>query len=968
MKAIPHLLTISVVAFFATAHARAAPDDPVVFGHPVMAQAVLEELRRQGVPDLPQAIEELTEGQVAQVIRIAPDELGTWFWTDSLDGLQFATSLESLELNLFDSLPALDLSPIANLSSLRILNLTTQALEDISPLSQLLNLESLTLFNCQLVTCPDISSLTKLTELNLGENRILDISPLQNHSGLTHVDLSYNGFSDLSPLAGHTQIRTLNVGGNRISDLSPISTLVELEEFVARSNPMLIALAPLSALVSLIRIELTECSITDISPLAQLSDVQWIDLSENLLETLPDMDGLTSLNVLRVKGNFLDATPGEPEEVEISKLRARGVLVEDIPQFDPYDLILDDELEAAVRLELDKPIGWISPADMANLTSLVWLQGGIDSLVGLEYAVNLELLDLSENLVSDLSPLAGLQFLRDLDVASNRIVDLGPLSGLHSLRELDIAYNSVTNVQALANLTDLDCIDLDGSGLDTTPGSPSQIIIEQLEAAGVSLDVNGRTWPATDFTDLKLRAAVVAAIGFEGRLITPTDLLPLRRLNVSAGGISNLTGLQDAVNLEALQASDNDITDLSPLASLQQLKVLDISGNSGLGDLSPISGWTELRYLDMGGLPTADLSALTNLSNLDHLLIGAVFEPAAVAVIDALESGGTSVYENLPVTQPQPGELAISEIHFRPREPDANEISSEFLLRSDFEYLEMVNLADTTIELGDLVFGDGIDFRFADGIYQRIPPGFRIALVKNLAAFELRFGSEFSHLIDGIYTGKLGDDGEQLRIQRGHVLIRTVNFEPWYDESDGQGHSLILLDEDRARSNDSEQRFWRNSAQPGQGPFVSDVYTYAMWVDDHFGNLDLKDPTLVEPNKDPDGDGTLNSAEYAFGSSPWDARDGGHTRVFSGFDTDGAQKFSSISYFRHPFADEAIITVENSRDLRNWSSARNRVTLDMGPLPTTDHADGSDFWRFRSAFFVRAGRDDFLRLTVRLRE
>lgn len=53
----------------------------------------------------------------------------------------------------------------------------------------------------------------------------------------------------------------------------------------------------------------------------------------------------------------------------------------------------------------------------------------IQSLKGLEYAVNLKSLDLSGNQITDLTPLAGLTNLTYLDLSDNQITDLQPLEG-----------------------------------------------------------------------------------------------------------------------------------------------------------------------------------------------------------------------------------------------------------------------------------------------------------------------------------------------------------------------------------------------------------------------------------------------------------------------------------------------------------------------------------------------------------
>jgi hypothetical protein len=72
----------------------------------------------------------------------------------------------------------------------------------------------------------------------------------------------------------------------------------------------------------------------------------------------------------------------------------------------------DPNLEAAVREALNIPTGPITSDDMAKLTSLDAHERNIQDLSGLEYAVNLQWLDLDGNQITDISPLSGLTNLQ----------------------------------------------------------------------------------------------------------------------------------------------------------------------------------------------------------------------------------------------------------------------------------------------------------------------------------------------------------------------------------------------------------------------------------------------------------------------------------------------------------------------------------------------------------------------------
>jgi len=120
----------------------------------------------------------------------------------------------------------------------------------------------------------------------------------------------------------------------------------------------------------------------------------------------------------------------------------------------------DPNLEMAVRAALKNHEGSITADDMTRLIELNAAARGITDLSGLEYAVNLQSLDLGENQISDISPLADLTALRVLHLEINLIQDISPLATLGHLRELDLSGNRIWYIYPLANLTDLVSLNL----------------------------------------------------------------------------------------------------------------------------------------------------------------------------------------------------------------------------------------------------------------------------------------------------------------------------------------------------------------------------------------------------------------------------------------------------------------------------------------------------------------------------
>ena len=155
----------------------------------------------------------------------------------------------------------------------------------------------------------------------------------------------------------------------------------------------------------------------------------------------------------------------------------------------PTTVIFNDtNLEAAVRVALNKPTGDITSPDMASLTSLYADDIGILDLTGLEYAINLQVLTLITNQINDISALAGLTNLQTLQLGSNQISDISILAGLTSLQTLTLYNNQISDISPLAVLTSLKTLNIDAaqiSDIGTMAGSdqPNSLALDTTKSA-----------------------------------------------------------------------------------------------------------------------------------------------------------------------------------------------------------------------------------------------------------------------------------------------------------------------------------------------------------------------------------------------------------------------------------------------------------------------------------------------------
>lgn len=129
--------------------------------------------------------------------------------------------------------------------------------------------------------------------------------------------------------------------------------------------------------------------------------------------------------------------------------------------------------------------------------------------------------------------------------------------------------------------------------------------------------------------DANLKAAIRLQLGLGANdTIKTNHMLQLHYLDISGDNVWDLTGMQTATNLDTLKASQHFIASFAPLASLTNLKYLDISHYQGTSMnastvLSFATGLSNLRYLNVANMETGlNIAHLAGLSNLCILFAG----------------------------------------------------------------------------------------------------------------------------------------------------------------------------------------------------------------------------------------------------------------------------------------------------------------------------------------------------------
>lgn len=346
------------------------------------------------------------------------------------------------------------------------------------------------------------------------EIQIRDLTGIEHFISLRELDASFNAIEDIMPLAGLTELTKVELGGNSIRDISVLSGLTNIEQ-----------------------LEIFNARISDLSPLTGLTKLHSLHIGGIQISDLSPLSGLTN----------------------IDHLYAGGCGIEDI-----------------------------SP--LAGMTNMYWIE-------------------LSNNYITDLTPLQGMHNLVMLMLANNPIQDYSPIKDIYPrLEEKDFEYGQVFEVE-----------------IPLKPEKPD----EPVKIGDAALEAILRE--TTNIFDKPLTQRNLSSIwkivgNTDGMWQNVSDLSALKYcLNIDGlfifnSKVSDLTPLGGLTKLHFLCVCDSAVEDISPLAGVKQLTALEVRGNR-IADVSALSELTELRQLDLRHNQIADFSPLFGLEKLEVLFI-----------------------------------------------------------------------------------------------------------------------------------------------------------------------------------------------------------------------------------------------------------------------------------------------------------------------------------------------------------
>ncbi len=285
--------------------------------------AVVAILTALGFARVPAAAR-VAEAMPPQVTVTVHDGMRTATFLETIDDAALRAAIPDLiargvEAVVLRKAPIRDVQPLANMATLRSLNLSGTQVRDLGPLAGLTELRTL---NLQFIPASNFAPLTGLINLrvlNADGTELQDLSPLASMTGLRDLSLSVTKVRSLSPLAALRGLESLNINSTRVSDLRPLAGLDALRS-VSLNGTSVDDLQPLAGAISMRRIDAGGTNVSDVRPLAKMRSLQFLNLEGTKVADVSALAGLAELRTLALAGSLV-AVPPPPKTGAVAEPR-----------------------------------------------------------------------------------------------------------------------------------------------------------------------------------------------------------------------------------------------------------------------------------------------------------------------------------------------------------------------------------------------------------------------------------------------------------------------------------------------------------------------------------------------------------------------------------------------------------------------------------------------------------------------
>lgn len=467
-----------------------------------------------------------------------------------LKDLSPLTNLNHIRRFDASSCPIKDLTPLIACDSLNVLRLSDTEIKDISPLASCKGLQNLDISKSRVSDLSPLADLKRLSVLNIESTLVTDISPLSDLENLSSIQMSSSRISDLSPLNGLPKLRRIYAESTRVTadeanafmrknrgslvifesnalkqwwsilpeewktifkqtigfedgtpDKEDLHEIIRLPELDLAANQNVSDLYPLSRLVNLRKLNLSECPIDKIEALADLVNLESLNISKtnvSNIDPIANITGLTELwadyskidhidtlkSLKDLKILSVDDCPLTEEQIDnFRQASTNCIVVFDSNRVEFWwnnlNELWQDLLTKAIGIK-----GFPNRLDLARVIHLKTLELGhqpdLMNLSPLKMFVHLEDLRFEGTRISSLEPIRHLTQMKVLIAPNNPINDLEPLGLFIHLEKLNLQNTQIESLKPIALNLDMKVLDISGTRIKSLRPLSSMFNMEDL--------------------------------------------------------------------------------------------------------------------------------------------------------------------------------------------------------------------------------------------------------------------------------------------------------------------------------------------------------------------------------------------------------------------------------------------------------------------------------------------------------
>lgn len=555
------------------------------------------------------------------------------FEEDSLTGAQLLTlaSLDSLDLS--GKSWVIDIEPLYMMRNLRYLNLNETNIADLSPLRYASNLQGLEIAKTPVSELEILNYFGDLKYLNIAQSRVMDLAGLAKITKLKKLNISNLDVLDYSIVEQLTSLEELNISFSTFANDELLKPLRSLKKLTVE-NSYLSKLEGLSGLTELNELNISYTYINNLGPISTLKKLRVVYFNHTDVHDLQPLNGLPKLEKI-----YADYTRiREQEAVQFMRQNPSVLVVTNTEKVMSWW----EGLSAEWKNILEKNAGISVNNDTENLIKLLQIDSinisGLKLLMGdpLSEFTNLRYLNVDGNLFTNLDFLTGMKELRELSARELPVDDISPLINCPDIENLDLSGLLISDLTPLFSLEKINVLNIEKTKVESPQVirfltySPESIVLfdtEGINSWWEGLDANWKQAlkpyinPQPNSRDLhrlvEMDSLVITNVPITD-LSPVTQFIRLKYLRLSGTGISDLSSLVTIKTLVSLSCENGPLTSLESIYSMFQLQELSIS-NTPVDDLDGVSSLRNLKKLDCSGTQIKNIRDLRQLKSLRYL-------------------------------------------------------------------------------------------------------------------------------------------------------------------------------------------------------------------------------------------------------------------------------------------------------------------------------------------------------------